>query len=116
VHLPLFLPALDRADQREGLNAIRPDTGLGVQAVAHGLPVAPLGERAGPLLELALGGADQVASPRFEQPLQVVLARHAAVGCTGRSLRRILPFHLSPVPRISADLLHHPETLRGIDV
>src|SRR6266511_1132886 len=79
VHRPLFLAALDRADQHEGLHAVGPDTLFRFQPLAHRVPVPGLGERPRPLPELALGRPDQVPPPRLSEPLQVVLARHAAV-------------------------------------
>src|SRR5438093_5688868 len=71
VHRPLFLAALDGADQHERLDPIGPDAPLGFEPVAHRLPVARVGQGARPLLELALRRPDQVPASGLAQPFPV---------------------------------------------
>ena len=63
VHRALFLAALDGADQHERLEAIRANTPLGFDAVAHGVPVAGLRDGPRPLPQLTLARPDEMAPP-----------------------------------------------------
>ena len=63
VHRALFLAALDGADQHGRLEAIRANTLLGFDAVAHGVLVAGLRNGPRPLPQLTLGRPDEIHRP-----------------------------------------------------
>jgi hypothetical protein len=48
VHRPFFLPAFNGADQQEGLAPVGPQARLGLDPVAHRLPVPGVGDLSGP--------------------------------------------------------------------
>jgi|GEM_PF-4025687 hypothetical protein len=67
----ILLTALERPDQNEGLRPVRARTGLGLDALPHAGPVPGVRDGPGPLAELALRGADEVAPPVSRSQVRV---------------------------------------------
>ena len=79
MHGVLLALPLGRADQQERLLAVGAGAQLGLDAVAHRLPVARLGELRSELLQIVPVGADQIAALAVLQPGHGLGADHAAV-------------------------------------